>query len=91
MVSPTRWAWVEQVLEVCDAQGWPACCSPWGRKESDITERLNWTEKNKNVSVGVDVQKSELLHTISVNVIYGTAKIQKKVEKSLKNEKNWKC
>ena len=21
-----------------------ACCSPWGRKESDMTERLNWTE-----------------------------------------------
>ena len=19
------------------------CCSPWGRKESDTTERLNWT------------------------------------------------
>ena len=19
-----------------------ACCSPWGRKESDTTERLNW-------------------------------------------------
>ena len=21
-----------------------ACCSPWGRKESDTTERLNWTD-----------------------------------------------
>ena len=21
-----------------------ACCSPWGRKESDTTEQLNWTE-----------------------------------------------
>ena len=21
-----------------------ACCSPWGHKESDMTERLNWTE-----------------------------------------------
>ena len=21
-----------------------ACCSPWGRKESDMTEQLNWTE-----------------------------------------------
>ena len=21
-----------------------ACCSPWGRKESDITEQLNWAE-----------------------------------------------
>ena len=20
------------------------CCSPWGRKESNTTERLNWTE-----------------------------------------------
>ena len=24
-----------------DAQGGLACCSPWGRKESDTTERLN--------------------------------------------------
>ena len=23
---------------------WTPCCSPWGRKESDTTERLNWTE-----------------------------------------------
>ena len=23
-----------------------ACCSPWGRKESDMTEQLNWTEWN---------------------------------------------
>ena len=23
-----------------------ACCSPWSRKESDMTERLNWTELN---------------------------------------------
>ena len=22
-------------------QGSPACCSPWGHKESDMTERLN--------------------------------------------------
>ena len=26
-----------------DGQGGLACCSPWGRKESDTTERLNWT------------------------------------------------
>ena len=25
-------------------QGGLACCSPWGHKESDTTERLNWTE-----------------------------------------------
>ena len=29
---------------VDDAQGSLACCSPWGHKESDMTEWLNWTE-----------------------------------------------
>ena len=29
-----------------DGQGSPACCSPWGRKESDTTGRLNSTELN---------------------------------------------
>ena len=29
---------------VGDGQGGPACCSSWGRKESDMTERLNWTD-----------------------------------------------
>ena len=28
----------EQVLGVGDVQGSLACCSPWGRKESDMTE-----------------------------------------------------
>ena len=27
-------------------QGGLACCDSWGRKESDMTERLNWTELN---------------------------------------------
>ena len=27
-----------------DGQGDLACCNSWGRKESDTTERLNWTE-----------------------------------------------
>ena len=27
----------------CDEQGGLACCDSWGRKESDMTERLNWT------------------------------------------------
>ena len=30
----------EQVLGVGDGQGSPACCSPWGRKESDTTELI---------------------------------------------------
>ena len=31
----------EQTLRDSDGQGSLACCSPWGRKESDMTERLN--------------------------------------------------
>ena len=34
-----------------DGQGNLACCSPWGRRESDTTEWLNWTEdKRSNLS-----------------------------------------
>ena len=29
---------------VGDGQGCLGCCGSWGRKESDTTERLNWTE-----------------------------------------------
>ena len=34
----------EQVLGVGGGQGSLACCSPWGCKESDMTEQLNCTE-----------------------------------------------
>ena len=34
---------------VGDGQGGLACYSPWGRKESDTTERLNWTEGHEGV------------------------------------------
>ena len=29
---------------VGDGQGGLACCNSWGRKESDTTEQLNWTD-----------------------------------------------
>ena len=35
----------EQVLGVGDGQGGLACCGPRDHKESDMTERLNWTEQ----------------------------------------------
>ena len=35
----------EQALGVSDGQGSLACCSPWGGKESDTTEWLNWMDK----------------------------------------------
>ena len=33
-------------LGVGDGQGVLACWSPWGHKESDMIEQLNWTELN---------------------------------------------
>ena len=50
MASLTRWAWVWVNSGVCDGQGGLACCDSWGRKESDMTERLNWTELNDTKS-----------------------------------------
>ena len=43
MASPTQWTWVW-----VDSRSWwwtgrPACWGSWGHKESDTTERLNWT------------------------------------------------
>ena len=34
----------EQAPGVDDGQGSLTCCSPWGCKELDMTERLNWTQ-----------------------------------------------
>ena len=35
----------EQTLGDSEGQGSLVCCSPWGRKELDTTERLNWTDQ----------------------------------------------
>ena len=31
----------ERALGDCEGQGSLVCCSPWGHRESDTTERLN--------------------------------------------------
>ena len=41
----------EQAPGVGDGQGSLACCSPWGRKESDTTEWLNNDEKGGRESL----------------------------------------
>ena len=38
------WHWFGWTPGVGDGQEGLACCSSWGRKESDMTELLNWTE-----------------------------------------------
>ena len=40
----------EHALGVGDGQGGLACCDSWGRKESDTTEWLNWTELRSSIS-----------------------------------------
>ena len=45
MVGWDHWLYgheFQHVLGVADGQGSLVCCSPWGCKESDMTERLNW-------------------------------------------------
>ena len=44
MASLTQRAWVWENSGRWWRKGSLACCSSWGRKESDTTERLNWTE-----------------------------------------------
>ena len=51
-----RVRWLDGITDLIDmswassrigeGQGSLVCCSPWGRKESDTTEQLNWTELN---------------------------------------------
>ena len=55
----------EQILGVGDGQGSLQCCDPWGRKELDTTEQLNWTDA-KNLHIGLEF----LLKAEHYNVIY---------------------
>ena len=50
----------EPALGVGDGQGILVSCSPWGRKESDMTERLNWieSEQESRLSTGQEEQSS---------------------------------
>ena len=45
MASWTLWTWVWASSRTWDGQRSLACCSPWGHKESDTTERLtDWLQ-----------------------------------------------
>ena len=46
MALRTLWIWIWASSGSWWWTGSPACCDSWGRKESDTTERLNWTELN---------------------------------------------
>ena len=42
----------ERAPGVGDGQGSLVCCRPWGPKESDTTEWLNWTDSNSTLLCG---------------------------------------
>ena len=44
------WQEFEQALGDDEGQASLVCCSPWGRKKSDTTEWLNWTELKESES-----------------------------------------
>ena len=58
-----RWLYVhwldghefEQALGIGDGQGGLACCSPWGHKECDTTEWLNWIKLKHQKVINVEV------------------------------------
>ena len=58
----------EQAPGVGDGQGILACCSPWGRKELDMTKQLNWTEL-KQLSNDWDIFKLLLLLLFFIIII----------------------
>ena len=57
IASLTQWTWCGWTPGVGDGQGGLACCSSWGRKESDMTERLNWTGVSRTVPVLIGYQR----------------------------------
>ena len=56
-----------------DGQGGLACCDSWGRKNSDTTERLNWTE-NYGIANGMEMlqyKNSSPFHKTVMNITKG--------------------
>ena len=71
MASPTRWTWVWVNSGNWWWTGRPGCCSPWGHKESDTTEWLNWVTVYCAVfshSVVSDSLRSQGLYSTSHSV-----------------------
>ena len=64
MASPTQWTWIWVNSGVGDGQRGLACYSPWGHKESDMTEWLNWLTDWKKMIRSSHISKpSPFKHT----------------------------
>ena len=63
----------EQALGISDEQGSLTCCSPWGCKEPDMSEELNWTDpRSKSESVWVKRSRSVVSNSLRPRGLYPT-------------------
>ena len=64
MASPTQWTWiwVGSGSWWWTGRSWPA--GPWGRKELDTTERLNWTEVTELEVLDLEKEREGRTHFI---------------------------
>ena len=65
MASPTWWTWVWVSFGSWWWTGRLACCTPWGHKESDVAERLNWTELNWYLTLTIKMKKIDKKKTLT--------------------------
>ena len=56
---------------VGDGQGGLACCNSWGRKESDTTEPLNWTEAKVSGDMHIILFSGAVIMKLWNDVILG--------------------
>ena len=64
----------EQALGDGDGQGSLVCCSPWGHKESDTTERLNWLIAQGLSALTAGAQVQSLIGELRFHKLHGAAK-----------------
>ena len=70
MASLTQWTWVWASSGSWWWTGSLACRGSWGRKESDMTEWLNWTELIYNAVLVSGVQHSDSVIHIHVSILF---------------------
>ena len=57
-------------LGLGDGQGGLVCCDSWGHKESDTTERLNWTELNFHTNLEFQVPFTKLYSSHMCRMVF---------------------
>ena len=64
------WVWASSGIWWWTRQGSLACCNPWGHKESDTTEQLNWLSDNRYIMLNTDDSKDPSILTKLTSLSY---------------------